>query len=96
MIPEPWVFMILTLAAFRVWFLLARDTILEPLRDRLVRGKFAEFVGCPFCLGAWLALGWWAAWYWLSPHWTIVAAVPFALSAVVGVFGALVTEALDD
>ena len=95
MVPEPWVFALLGLATFRCWWLLDRDTILEPLRFRLVRGKFAEFVGCPFCLGAWLAIVWWGAW-WAWPHAVTVAAVPFALSAVVGVGGALVTRVLDE
>ena len=93
MTPSPWAFALFALAAFRVWRLLAEDTLLDPLRYRLVRGKLAEFVSCPYCLGAWVAVGWWAAWYWLSSHWTLVVAVPFALSATLAAV-ALAVDAL--
>lgn len=99
MTPTPWVFVLLALAAYRCWWLVAQDAILNRWRERAFGrrpGLLEEFVGCPFCAGAWIAVGWWSAWYWASPHWVTVAAVPFALSAAVGVFGALVTNALDD
>lgn len=95
MIPEPWPFALLVLAALRCWWLLAEDLILTRWRVRFcIRfGRLAEeFVACPFCLGAWVAVAWWASWYWASAHWTLVAAVPFALSFAVGVAGALVTR----
>ncbi len=100
MTPEPWVFVLLGLAAFRCWWLLARDTILDKPRAWFVArtGRdlpVEDWLGCPFCSGAWITLAWWGAW-WAWPHAVTVAAVPFALSAVVGVGGALVTNALDE
>lgn len=100
--PDWWTFLLLALAAFRVFRLLAHDTILDPARERLLglrgwsegqmippgyRRRTAEFLICPWCLGFWLALGWWAAWE-IWPHGATVAATPFALSAVVGLLAA--------
>jgi hypothetical protein len=53
-------------------------------------GRYAhwnEFLGCPWCLGAWLVGAWWL--WWLA--WdtgALVAATPFALSAGVGIAAA--------
>lgn len=101
MIPSPYEFALLALAAFRVFRLLGYDTILDRPRERFVRrakheipGQYRKeldiFFHCPWCLGAWLTLGWWGLWL-AWPHATVVAAVPWALSAVVG----LVTKNLD-
>ena len=90
MIPEPWAFALLALAAFRVWKLVAEDTLLD---RPLARLREWEAVTCPWCSGAWIAGAWWASWYWLSPHWTLVAAVPFALSTTVAAL-ALALDAL--
>lgn len=90
-----WPFVLLALAALRCWWLLAEDTILNRPRDWLLGRSPAlveDFVRCPFCLGAWIAVAWWASWNWASEHWTVVVAVPFALSFAVGVAGALVSR----
>ena len=91
-VPSWWPFLLLALAAFRTWRLLAEDTILEPLRRRLVRADSTreEFTTCPWCAGFWISLAWWLAWQ-AWPHATLVVAVPFAISAVV----ALVAVNLD-
>ena len=83
-VPNWYALVLLALAAYRIWRLLAHDTILDPLRHLLVRAesKQEEFLQCPFCLGFWVALAWWLAWV-AWPHWTLVVAVPFALSALV-------------
>lgn len=83
-VPDLWSFVILALAAWRTWRLLADDVILEPLRRRAFHGRqgLAVFAECPFCLGFWVSVAWWLAWE-AWPHWTLVAATPFALSAVV-------------
>lgn len=96
MIPSPWVFALLALAAWRVWKLIAEDTITAPIRARFIDGhEWREtFAQCPWCAGFWIALAWTVA-FWLEPHWTTVAAVPFALSATVGLT-ALVAWKLDD
>lgn len=75
MIPSPWVLVLLGLAAFRTWKLLAEDTIFDRPRARLLTGHAGldQFVSCPWCLGTWLAAVWWGCWQ-LWPHPTLVAA----------------------
>jgi len=58
--PSPFEAVLLGLAAWRTWHLIAKDDLTEPVRDRLPE-RFDDFIECPFCLGAWLALGWVAA-----------------------------------
>lgn len=41
--------------------------------------RLVEFIECPYCLGFWVALAWWAAW--TATGWTLTAAAPLALSA---------------
>lgn len=84
-IPDWWAVALLSLAAFRLWRLLAEDTILDGPRAKLVR--YREFVTCPWCLGAWVAIGWWLAWC-AWPHWSLIVATPFAISALVGLVAA--------
>ena len=99
-IPDWYTLLLLTLAGFRTWRLLSEDELLDWPRRRLLRlGDWQEegdsvpanyrktlgaFVGCAYCLGAWIALGWWIAWQ-VWPNGTTIAAVPFALSALVGI-----------
>jgi hypothetical protein len=101
-VPEPWTFVLLALAAWRMWKLLADDVILEQPMDRLLRliadrrrrDAVRSFIECYWCLGFWLAVAWWAAWL-AAPKWAAVAAVPWALSAAVGLLGT-VWSALTD
>lgn len=75
-IPDWWETVLLALAAYRVWRLLAEDTILDRPRAWLVglsgwtagrptplsyRAWLAEFVTCPACFGFWVSLAWWLA-----------------------------------
>ncbi len=87
-IPNWYALVLLALAAYRVWRLLALDTITDSVRHRFVRAdsKQEEFLQCPYCFGLWVTLAWWLAWV-AWPHWTLVVAVPFALSALVGLIG---------
>jgi len=100
-VPSPYALILLALAAFRVWRLLALDTITDQLRRRvtrlgdwsgggstpsLYRERLGAFLQCPWCLGFWVVVVWWAAWV-AYPHWVLVAAVPFGLSALVGLAG---------
>ena len=55
-----------------------------PLTPR--RYYLAKLVHCPWCLGWWISLAVFAA-YELWPHGTVVAAVPFALSAGCAIIG---------
>jgi hypothetical protein len=79
--------------------LLAEDVILDRPRRWLVRldreweeglalpenyrSGLAEFITCAWCLGFWVSVGVWLAWI-IEPHGTLVVAVPFAISAAVG------------
>ena len=99
--------LILALAAWRVWHLLAEDLILEPVRryvtrlpddweegDKIpssYRENVAEFINCPFCLGFWVALGWVGA-YALWPDATLWVAAPFALNAAAIGAGRILSE----
>ena len=72
MIPQPYIFILLALIAYRVWRLLAEDEILEWPRNWIVRlpqtwepgdtlpkayrEKLALFITCPWCAGAWVSL----------------------------------------
>lgn len=80
--------LLLASAAYRCWLLVAVDDIGELVRSRIYRGRVMNWLECPWCSGAWLALGWWLG-YQLSPHWSLVAAVPFALSLGVGLLARL-------
>ena len=97
-VPEPWEFALLALAAWRVWKLIGDDTILDRPRDRLferlggkasARGTYwGAFLYCPYCAGFWITLAWWGGWI-LWPHGVLVAAVPWAISAAVGLLGSV-------
>jgi hypothetical protein len=72
MIPEPYIFILLVLVAYRAWHLIAEDTVLERPRRWLVRlpktwnegdalprgyrNELALFINCPWCAGAWVSL----------------------------------------
>lgn len=86
MIPSPFAFVLLGLAAWRTWHLLSEDAILGPVRRVVLEHRLstglAEFMDCAFCLGFWVGFAWTAA-FWVWPHGVVVAAVPFAVSAAV-------------
>jgi len=94
MIPTWWEFALLGLAAYRTFRLLAWDVVADRPRgwvlDRIggpgsTRGSYwGDFVTCPYCAGFWISLLWVGA-FWLWPHATTVAAVPWALSALVAI-----------
>jgi hypothetical protein len=50
------------------------------------REHLAKFIQCPWCLGFWVALGWWGAWQ-VEGRWTLIVAAPFAIATVVGELG---------
>ena len=87
-VPDWWEAVLLALAAWRVFQLIAEDEILNGPR-RYVTGKLDEkwelFIECPYCAGFWIAVIWWIAWQ-VNEKWTLIVAVPWALSA--GVIGA--------
>lgn len=95
--PTPWQYVLLLLASYRIWRLIAWDTITASLRWRLVgysdeaepiadytkRPALAYWVHCPWCMGFWTCLLVALAW-WVAPTATIAASVPLALSTGVG------------
>lgn len=107
MIPEPYHFLLLALVAFRLWRLLAIDDVLERPRRSLVRlphdweegkalprayrEKWALFIVCPWCAGAWVSLGAYVAYLATLGEWpdsagdvAVGLGVWFALSASLG------------
>lgn len=102
-VPNWYEFILLSLAAFRTFRLIAADTILDGPRERIIkraswqlpsgeyRKKLDEWAHCPWCMGFWITLAWWGFWL-ITERWSIILAVPWALSAVV----ALVAVNLDE
>lgn len=87
---------IIVLAAYRLWMLIAKDSITAGWRHRILgyddygrrnrwpkaRTKLGEFVHCPWCLGAWLSLLVYVAWR-LYPDAAMWVLTPLAISAAV-------------
>lgn len=96
--PSAFQAVILALAAWRVWHLLAEDTILDKPRRYVTRLGWGwheddqvpdnyrfgltEFIECPYCLGFWVALGW-TVFFAIWPDGATWTALPFALNAAV-------------
>lgn len=98
-VPNWYELLLLGLASFRVWRLLAEDIILDWPRNRSFELAFRlggprlkdywdDFLSCLYCAGFWVGVAWWGAWL-VWPHGALVAAVPFAISAVVGLIASL-------
>ena len=99
-IPSAWETILLAAASYRIWRLLAEDTILNRPRRWLVRlpktwvegdptpenyrWKIAYFMNCPWCFGLWISLAAWIAWL-IEPTWSTGLSVPLAISAAVGI-----------
>lgn len=88
-IPNWYELVLLGLAAFRTWKLVGEDTILDRPRNWAVKhgGEYVEtLLLCAWCSGAWISIYWWIAFqFW--PHAVVAVAVPFAISAIVGLLG---------
>jgi hypothetical protein len=82
-VPNWWEAVLLALAAWRTFQLIAEDEILNGPR-RYVTGKLSEkwelFIECPYCAGFWIAVLWWVGWQ-IFPHEALVFATPWVLSA---------------
>lgn len=84
--PTWWGFVVIVLAAYRVWRLIALDSVFDRPRNRVLRRvpeKLHEGVQCPFCLGFWVVVAIWLLWI-AWPKWTLIIAAPFALNGALG------------
>ncbi len=105
-IPDWYALVLLSLAAWRIWYLLAIDDLTDAPRRYVTglgwketkpppakwRKGLAEWLECPYCFGFWIGLAWWGAWE-IWPHGTLVAAAVFAINAgVIGVCKVLSSE----
>lgn len=107
MIPNWYTLILLGLAAWRVYELLANDDILDRPRCWVLRldpnweepqpvGEhyryaLARFIRCARCFGFWVAVSWWVAWL-IFPHATTIVAVPFAVSTIIIALATSLTE----
>ncbi len=94
--PDWWEAVLLALAAWRVYHLIAFDTILDGPRNllcglpwawkdsdpvpRSYRARLGDFIQCPYCMGFHVSLAWWGA-FQCSPKWSVILATPWAISA---------------
>lgn len=88
-VPTPYQAAILVGASYRTWRLLGDDSILDRPRDYAIENGpkwVGDLLPCPWCLGWWTTLGWWAA-FQASPDRTIELATPWALATAVGSIG---------
>jgi hypothetical protein len=97
--PDWWAVLLLAGASFRMWRLLAEDTIFDTARRRLMRlptgwvdgdpippeyrAGWAEWLTCGWCSGLFVSAGWLAAWYAWEDGTTTAAAL-LTISAAVG------------
>lgn len=98
MIPDLYEFVILALASYRTWRLVAEDELLDWPRRRVLRlgqwreegdvvpsdyrEKLGSFIACPACLGFWISIVWYLAWV-VFPYQTLIAGVVAAISSLV-------------
>lgn len=105
MIPSAWQLVLLALAVYRIWRILGLDDMpgLVAMRNWLAgaselggvwtfrRRWVADLISCPWCLGWWLSLAAAGCWF-LDARVTLLAAIPFALAAIVGALGHFLNE----
>ncbi len=104
--PAPLTALLLALAAFRTYRLIAHDD-LSPLvtarnwavgaqfhgarKPTFARPVLADWLVCAWCSGAWYSVVWYGAWL-LWPHGVLYGAAPMALSALVGITQSLLPD----
>ena len=91
--PSPFEAVLLALAAWRVWYLIAHDDLTERPRRYITDGrqKLTEFIECPYCLGAWVA-GAWVVAFAVCPEGTMWTALVFALAAAPVILNHMLSE----
>jgi hypothetical protein len=93
---DPFTFILLALAAYRITRLLIQDEILAGPREALFNrlkptSKITYFLNCYWCLGFWVSILVVLA-YSLFPGVMIVVALVLAMSALVGIVDALLNR----
>lgn len=110
MVPEPWEYALLVLAAFRVWKLIADDRILDRPREWALehldtkrgRTKWEDFITCPWCAGFWISAIAYSSFIGFGPgtfdrgELLMGAVVLMAISGGVGSLGTLYYAIADD
>jgi hypothetical protein len=89
---NPFLFLILALAAFRLTRLLTTDAILEDVRNSFwnkypPNTKLGYLWTCDWCMGFWVALIVFGLWL-VVPQVTIVVSLILSISAVIGLLSA--------
>jgi hypothetical protein len=74
------------LAAFRLWRLVAVDSLLAPFRA-VLSDRLVSWLSCPWCAGFWVGLAVWAVWRFWRSEWVDASLFVLAVSAVVGLTG---------
>ena len=88
---------ILSLAVYRVTRLIVTDSILDPLREKVLkkfnpqRSSIGYLLTCTWCMSLWVSLPT-ALFYAYHPSITLLVGCIFALSAVASLITALVDE----
>jgi hypothetical protein len=82
---------LIALTAYRLWRLVALDTVTERLRFRLLPEGTTRwvFVTCPWCLGTWLTGGLWVLTWWQLQSLPAPGLVLGAAAALTGLLGLL-------
>ena len=88
-VPPLWAFAIGTLAAWRVWYLLAEDEILVRPRDWIEdRSKFAEkLLACPYCSGFWVSFLGTLGYYLVGPGVDVYGLLVTAFAMAITIIG---------
>ena len=105
---DPWQFVVVVLAAFRVVRFVVFDKLVgahlesrskfsrrldtwaydQNGQDRsFVRGKVGDLLTCPWCIGFWISLAVWAAFWW-GPEWVQYATYAWAVAGAVALISA--------
>jgi Protein of unknown function (DUF1360) len=95
-LPNWYELLILAIAAWRTFQLVAEDDILDAPRRKLLRlgdwekdgddvpddyrTNWGAFLTCPYCAGFWISLLWFLAWLAFG-DWALVAGMPFVINA---------------
>ena len=92
--PDPFHFILLSLATYRLARLITVDTIFEPLRQAVWRRKGPETLTgylftCVWCMSIWFG-SLLTIWYTIDTATAVVFTLPLALSAVAGIITARV------